>query len=229
MPERARDPRPRRAAPSSRFERRRRRNRQALLEAAIELFQQRGVRAVKLEEICARADVAPRTFFNHFESREHLYRAIARQRAEQLAALCESVGQDRRTVSERLPELFASIAAYLGARPLYRELVGEMLHVRIDGGSEGARSRPLGRAAQRLLREAAERGEVTRRFAPELLADLLLGALTTAIANWCADERYDLETELAESARALLVLFTAGADRAPDRKPQPDDENRRPA
>ena len=72
------------AAPS-RFERRRLQNRAALLEAAIDLFQQQGLKATKLEEICERADVSPRTFFNHFETREHLTRAIARERAEQMA------------------------------------------------------------------------------------------------------------------------------------------------
>ncbi|TMQ68199.1 MAG: helix-turn-helix transcriptional regulator, partial [Candidatus Eisenbacteria bacterium] len=55
--------------PANRFERRRRRNRQALIDAAIDLFQQHGIRGAKIEEICARADVAPRTFFNHFETR----------------------------------------------------------------------------------------------------------------------------------------------------------------
>src|SRR4030095_11078929 len=75
----------------NRFERRRSRNRQALLDAAIDLFQQGGVHAVKLEEICERADVAPRTFFNHFETREHLYREIAQQRAEQFAVLFDGI------------------------------------------------------------------------------------------------------------------------------------------
>jgi len=194
--------------PASRFEQQRRRNREALLEAAIDLFQQRGVRGVKLEEICERADVAPRTFFNHFETREHLYQAIAQQRAAQLAALFDAPAPESRPVHERLPELFARIAEYLAARPLYRELVGEMLHVRTDGGSEVVRSRPLGRAAQRFVASGVARGEITDAVSEDVLADILLGALTTALSNWSASDSYDLPRELAHIANALLLLFT---------------------
>ena len=52
------------------------------------------------------------------------------------------------------------------------------------------------------------RGEVARRHPPEVLGDLLVGALTTALANWCASEDFDLEAELARASRALSDLFT---------------------
>lgn len=191
----------------SRAGRRRDRNRAALLEAALELFQQRGLRATRLEEICERADVAPRTFFNHFASREQLYQTLAGQRAEGFAALVDALGRDPRPLPERLCGLFAGIARYLGERPLYRELVGAMLALGADGGSEAARSRTLGRAAQRFVAGGVARGEVTRRHPPEVLADLLIGALQVALVNWSADEDYDLAGELARSALALGDLL----------------------
>ena len=64
----------------TRFSRLRARTRDALLDAAVELFQTRGIRATTIEAICARADVSQRTFFNHFKTREHLYAAIAQRR-----------------------------------------------------------------------------------------------------------------------------------------------------
>lgn len=197
--------------PANRFERRRRRNRQALIDAAIDLFQQHGIRGAKIEEICARADVAPRTFFNHFETREHLYREIAQQRAARMAALFEAAADGPRPVRERLPELFGRIADYLDERPLYRELVGEMLHIRLDGGSEIVRDRSLGRAARHFVASGVARGEIGERVRPEVLADLLLGALNTALANWSASPSYDLRRELREAADALLLLFNPAA------------------
>jgi AcrR family transcriptional regulator len=195
-------------APISRYERRRVRNREALIDAAIELFQERGTRGTKLEDICELADVAPRTFFNHFETREHLYRAIAQQRGQQLAALIEAQIDQPRPLDESLTQLFAEMGTYLSARPAYRELVGEMLHLGLDGGSEAARGGSLGRAALRFVEHGVVRDEFTRRHSPEVLADLLLGAITTAITNWCADEDYDLNEGLEKAARALLDLFT---------------------
>src|SRR5262245_47496480 len=193
---------PQPSASASRFERRRRRNREALLEAAIELFQERGVRGTKLEEICERADVSSRTFFNHFETREHLYRALAEQRAQQTAAALEAEAGPLR---ESLPRLFARIGGYLAARPAYRELVGEMLHVRTEEGTELARASSLGLAARHFVERGAHGARATVPIAT--LADLVLGALTMAISNWSASHSYDLPRELERSAAALLVLF----------------------
>jgi AcrR family transcriptional regulator len=200
-----------RTPPENRFERRRRRNREALLEAAVELFQQRGIRGAKLEDICARADVSSRTFFNHFETREHLYTAIAEQRASQAAAVFDAAAEDPRPVGERLPELFGRLADYLSDRPLYRELVAEMLRIRTEGGSEVVRSGSLGRAAQHFIARGVARGEITDRVRPEVLADLMLGAINIALANWSASSTYPLGRELRDAADALLILFTAGA------------------
>jgi len=196
------------AALPSRLERRRQRNRAALLEAAIELFQQKGLRVTTLEEICERADVAPRTFFNHFGTREQLIRAIAHQRAEQMAARFEAQASDPRPFAERLKTMFAEIADYLAARPAYRELVAEMLSLRLEGGSEAARSGLLGRAALHFVTSGVSRGELTSRYSAEVLADLLLGALTMGLTNWCADDQFDLRTSLAQSSRALFDSYT---------------------
>jgi AcrR family transcriptional regulator len=195
------------AVVASRFERRRVRSRAALVDAAIELFQQQGIRETTLDAICERADIAPRTFFNHFETRAHLYQAIAHQRAVQFAEQLDLLRKDPRPLAERLGEFFALVGTYLVARPLWRELVAEMLYLRHDGGSEAVRARVLGQAALRFVRDGVHRGEIAKRHRPEVLADILLGALTIALGNWCAGDDYDLERGLREAARALLDLF----------------------
>jgi len=196
------------ASPLNRFEQRRLQNRAALLDAAIELFQRQGLRATKLEEICARADVSSRTFFNHFETREHLYRAIAAQRSDQMASLLDATSQAAGSFADRLIALLDEMSAYLAERPAYRELVSEMLSLRPAPGSEAGRRSELVSAVRRFVESGVARGEVARRHPPEVLADLLFGALTVALTNWCADEDYDLQAGLGQSARALLELFS---------------------
>jgi AcrR family transcriptional regulator len=197
---------------TTRFDRRRSRTQAALIDAAIELFQRQGVRATTIEEICELADISPRTFFNHFETREHLYAAIARQRAVEFATLLETQGADERPLDQRLPELFTAVGRGLAQMPAYRELIGEMLRVRVDGGDETVRGRILGQAALRFVVDGVERGEITSAHRPEVLADILLGAITTAVGNWSADRSYGLEGELDQTAAALLDLFV------PDRR-----------
>ena len=60
------------AEPTDRQERRKRRTRQAIQAAALELFAERGYRETTIKDIADRADVAPRTVTLHFPAKEEL-------------------------------------------------------------------------------------------------------------------------------------------------------------
>jgi AcrR family transcriptional regulator len=60
------------ARAGGRRQRRRDRTRAALMDAALHLFSERGYDATTIEEITERADVAPRTFFSYFSSKEEV-------------------------------------------------------------------------------------------------------------------------------------------------------------
>jgi AcrR family transcriptional regulator len=51
-------------------DRKKRRTRQAIRAAAIELFTVQGVDATTVEQIATAADISPRTFFNYFDTKE---------------------------------------------------------------------------------------------------------------------------------------------------------------
>src|SRR6476620_5875005 len=55
-----------------RQERRKKRTRQAIQTAALELFAERGYRETTINDIAARADVAPRTVTVHFPAKDEL-------------------------------------------------------------------------------------------------------------------------------------------------------------
>jgi AcrR family transcriptional regulator len=54
----------------SRRDRRTARTRQAIIDASRELIQEHGYAATTIDQIAERADIAPRTFFRHFASKE---------------------------------------------------------------------------------------------------------------------------------------------------------------
>src|SRR5437870_1990272 len=56
--------------PVSRRDRRTARTRQAILDAARDLIDEHGFAHTTIDQIAERADIAPRTFFRHFSSKE---------------------------------------------------------------------------------------------------------------------------------------------------------------
>jgi len=74
-------------------ERKKQRTRQALRQAAIELFLQRGFEATTIADITAAADVAPRTFFAYFQSKEDVV----------LDEGAESFARAQQTLKQRAP------------------------------------------------------------------------------------------------------------------------------
>jgi AcrR family transcriptional regulator len=65
-------------------ERKKQRTRQALRQAAVRLFLERGFQATTIADITAAAEVAPRTFFSYFQTKEDVVLGEATQRFDRL-------------------------------------------------------------------------------------------------------------------------------------------------
>jgi AcrR family transcriptional regulator len=68
-------------------ERKKARTREAIIDAALELFGRKGFDATTIEDIAAAADVSPRTFFRYFDSKVDLVMAHNEAHGDKVAAL----------------------------------------------------------------------------------------------------------------------------------------------
>jgi AcrR family transcriptional regulator len=77
--------------PGGRRQRKRRDTREALVTAALELFEEQGYVATSIEDITERADVARRTFFRYFASKEAVLVPDRTDYEDRLLAVLEHV------------------------------------------------------------------------------------------------------------------------------------------
>jgi TetR/AcrR family transcriptional regulator, regulator of mycofactocin system len=88
------------------------RTRAALADAAVELFVERGFAATTVDDIAARADVAPRTFFRYFPTKE--------------AVLFHDADEKVRVVTERLAGRPADEPGVVSLLTIFSEIGEEM-------------------------------------------------------------------------------------------------------
>jgi AcrR family transcriptional regulator len=204
------------AEPAADLDRRARRKlelRGRMLEAAVALFDERGVHATKVANICERADVAQKTFFNHFASKGQLLRALAEEASRQLLADIETARQAGRTTRERLAHFFEGVAERTkAAGPMHRELLTELIHAIHESGTEPDQTRRLHAAFGALVRDGVAAGDVKQSHAPETLTEMLMGAYYALMFNWANLDAYPIHEQARAAARFLADSFTAGED-----------------
>lgn len=82
---------------------------QELLDAALELFAEKGFAATRSEEVAARAGVAKGTLYLYYPSKEELLKAVIKQRlSNEIAAVAERVEQRQDSTAGILTEVLTA-------------------------------------------------------------------------------------------------------------------------
>jgi AcrR family transcriptional regulator len=192
------------APPLSRRERRKREVHERIVDAAVQRFERQGVEDTTVDEICAAADVAQKTFFNHFATRRDLVREIAAAFLAELLAIVAEIRHTPGPTVERLERLFARIAADAeAAGPLRRQLVMEVIRLVHDDHADAEHNRRLHDAFGALIRDGVRAGDVTRAHSVPVLTDMVVGAFYVLMLNWLGVEGYPMRARAVGVVRAL--------------------------
>lgn len=194
----------------SRRERKKAALRRRILDCALALFDHRGFAATRVAEICERADIAQKTFFNHFESKGHLLREIAEEALDRLLADLEAVRKAAATTDARLLRFFELVAdSAEQAGPMHRELLTEIIHVAHEAGTGTEQARRLHDAFGALIREGRAAGEVASDHDDEVLTEMVLGAFYALMFGWVHLEGYPLRERATAASRFLADSITS--------------------
>ncbi|GLW12596.1 hypothetical protein Misp01_77240 [Microtetraspora sp. NBRC 13810] len=191
-------------------ERKKRRTRQALVEAAVRLFEEKGYDGVTVAEIAAAAEVSTRTFFLHFQTKDDVLFANAAPRIDLgLQVIAERAGEPMREVLGRAME---AMIGHVWDGDLTSGLAA--LRVRLAAGAPALQAGML----QRFFTAQTElSGALCRAYPDELdevgaaaLVGALIGAVVAATATSIG--RGDSPDQVRDAMRraAELVLPPGG-------------------
>jgi AcrR family transcriptional regulator len=190
--------------PTSRRERRVREVHDRIVAAAMAQFTAHGVESVKVDEICQAADIAQKTFFNHFPTKQHLLREIAEGFLQQLAAILEAARGEGGTTAEQLARFFALVADEVErGGPMHRTFVMEVIRLVHDVPPNVEQSRRLHDAFGALLRDGVRKGDTTTAYPVPVLSEVVVGTFITLMLNWLGIERYPFRARATAMGRLL--------------------------
>lgn len=188
-------------SPEGRRARKKRELRSRIYQKAQKLFLARGFEATTVEQIAAAADIAPATFFNHFQSKHALLGEMTTEVFDHLQALIQQHLLRPGTAQDRIVD-FAERAAHnaAAARGVARDLVLELMRTRGRPSEAPPYLERIFAPVTRTLRDGQRRGEVRTDLDAAFLAEMVLGALNAPFINWMNDPDYPLERRLRQAA-----------------------------
>ena len=188
-----------------RRERRRETTRQALMSAALALFRENGYDATTVEQITEAADVAPRTFFHYFRSKEEVLFGGHRQRREDLITALRARLERQPVWAATRDAMLTVVEAFEADPTFFRERARLYL-------SEPALRTAVLRINDELVNNVSDvlaehlaTGSADDTLLPRWIANLANGALRAAIDAWVVEGGgSDLRT------RAIAALDAIG-------------------
>jgi AcrR family transcriptional regulator len=193
-------------------ERKKQRTRERIVEAAFELFDERGFDGTTIADIADAADIAPRTFFSYFPSKDD----VVFHDFEATHAMVASWLRDREPGTNTIDALYSGIAALkgeMGAETLREKRLRKRL-VRENESLTAHSQHLMGKFAE-LIGEGVARdlGDEPGDLRPRLVAAAAAAAIG-AIDDMPAHDGHDS----AETIDSLLAFLRGGLAALQDQK-----------
>lgn len=190
----------------SRIERRKTEFRDKITAAALKLFARNGVADTSVASIIQEADIAHKTFFNHFPTKDHLLQHIVSSHTQHAYALFRGVFKRYEDPRRRLEYCLMKIARAL--KPLapqrYRELV-TFYFVSSASTKEfrDEQKQNFTHLVRSILEDAQAKHLLRKTPDIDTLTELIVGICVSTLLNWCVEDDFPI-VEKMKSAVAFI-------------------------
>ncbi len=170
-----------------------------LFRCALQLFAEHGFPNVTVEDITEAADVGKGTFFNYFESKDHVLGVMAEIQLGKVRAALEEAESGKRSVQSVLHNLFTRVGEEPGRSPeLARALLSSFLASTVR--EPLARNMSDGRRmAGRIIEIGQERGEIEPKLKKEQVALYFQQTFMGTLLLWSLRGEPKLQTAIEAS------------------------------
>ncbi len=195
-----------------RRERRKQALRQHIFEVATKLFRDRGFQATTVEQISEAADIAPATFFNHFQNKRAVLLELTNMVVIHLQGLLDQELERETDTRSRLVGFARAAGADIGENHgIARDVVLTMVQSETSAPEPPYLLRVHEPFAD-MLREGQERGEVRDDMSANFLAEMVVGMLNATVTGWLADSAYPVEKQIVQAAEFAWEAIRKTAD-----------------
>lgn len=164
--------------------RKKRRTRDRIYDAALDLFATRPYGEVTVEAICEHAEVGRATFFRFFGSKAGLLGEFGRRMSEQIVQRLDEA-PDNATATEQLWLVQDEIATVWGlSAASTREMAREWIRNATAADLHEAAPVDLLALVADIVRDGQASGEFTTDYEPDFVAWIILTALSSITAGW---------------------------------------------
>jgi AcrR family transcriptional regulator len=194
-------------AESSLRARKKRRTRDRIYDAAVELFASRPYAEVTVDEICGHAEVGRATFFRFYGSKAGLIREFGHRLAEQIAQRLDDAPPSA-TATEQLWLVQDSMTtAWNLSAASTREMAREWIRNATAADLHEAAPAEILALVADIVRDGQASGEFNPAYEPDFVAWIILSSLSSMTAGWLATADDD---SLVRGTRDTVALLLTG-------------------
>ncbi|MCG8589678.1 MAG: TetR/AcrR family transcriptional regulator [Proteobacteria bacterium] len=191
-----------------------------ILNAARQLFGERGFEQVTMSEVAAAAGVSRATVFNYFPAKYNLVEAITEEVFAYFSAMLNTaLAHDQHPTPVLVRALFSHMAGIEMYRSFYSGVFREIVRLRVgldEGGDAGRMREASLQLLEQLMARGQERGELLARVSAAELAQAFDSLTNGTIVHWLYEDASDsLRARLERTADIFLgaVATDGGASR----------------
>ena len=170
-----------------------------LFRCALRLFAERGFPNVTVEDITEAADVGKGTFFNYFDSKDHVLSVMAEIQLGKVREALQAAEEGKRSIRSVLHDLFTKVCEEPGRSP---ELARAVLTAFLSSSIRDLLSRNMSdgrRMAGRILELGQQRGEIDPKLKTEQMALQLQQSFLGTMLLWSLHGEQKLQSAVEAS------------------------------